>query len=170
MGVFVFVVGAIALTFLVGSLVGYAIHWLLHQRWSGVLYRSHMNHHLKQYPPKRLLSDVYRSSGADSGWLVFTPFVAGYVFLTVWVLSWFGVPWWVHAILITETAVVGYLHGYVHDGLHVRGHLLEKVPGFEKLRALHAAHHRNMRKNLGIFWFGWDRVLGTFSNNRDDKR
>jgi sterol desaturase/sphingolipid hydroxylase (fatty acid hydroxylase superfamily) len=23
-------------------------------------------------------------------------------------------------------------------------------------------HHSNMRRNLGIMWFGWDRLFGTF--------
>lgn len=153
----------IAATFLVGTLVGHAVHWVMHQRWSGRLYDAHMNHHLKQYPPKNLFSiGVYRSSGLDSGWLTFTPPIALFVVLFVVAMRAYGLPLYMQAIVTVEFAVLGFLHGYVHDALHIRGHWMERLWGFHHLRRAHIIHHLAMKRNLGIFWFGWDRVFGSY--------
>ncbi len=152
---------AVIVTFLLGTLIGYIVHWMLHQRWSGPLYKVHMNHHVVQYPPKNLMSAGYRSSGRTSVW-AFVPPLTVFVAITLGVLWIAGAQWWLHAIIIVESALIGWLHDYAHDGLHVTGHPLEKVPGFGWLRRQHSVHHRNMKRNLGIMWFGWDRILGTY--------
>lgn len=66
-----------------------------------------------------------------------------------------------------EAALIGYLHGYIHDSFHLTGHWLERFKHFSHLRALHFRHHFNMKINFGIFWFGWDRVFKTFKNVQD---
>lgn len=158
-------------TFLVGTLIGHGVHWVMHQKWSGKLYTAHMNHHVKQYPPKNMFSiGKYRSSGLDSGWLTFTPPIALFALLLIGGLRLCGMSWVYQAIVAVEFAVLGFLHGYVHDAIHVKGHWMERLPGFRMLRRAHTIHHLAVNRNLGIFWFGWDRVLGSYRIfNRTDR-
>lgn len=155
---------SIVLSVLLGSLAGYAIHWVMHRPWSGPLYRSHMDHHQVRYPPNDLYSvGKYRSSGSASGWLTFTPLVmlAGIGILALLNLG-LHVERWVQLVVVALVALVGWAHGYVHDAFHVSDHWLGRFASFQRLRLLHEPHHFNMRKNLGILWFGWDRLFRTF--------
>jgi sterol desaturase/sphingolipid hydroxylase (fatty acid hydroxylase superfamily) len=79
------------------------------------------------------------------------------------------VPVGLQAVVAAEYGVIGFLHGYVHDAFHIEGHWLERSRWFRRLRDLHAFHHRAMRTNLGIFWFGWDRAFGTFKSVKTPK-
>ncbi len=161
---------AILLAVVLGSLSAYVIHWVMHRSWSGPLYRSHMEHHQVHYPPSDLYSTgKYRSSGWSSGWLTFTPIVA---------LSWLGILAFMRllhlgalgqGIVLAVFAVLGWAHGYVHDAFHVSDHRLGRFAWFQRLRLLHEPHHFDMRKNLGILWFGWDRVFGTFTRPADPR-
>lgn len=149
-------------TVLFGTLVGWATHWMLHRPWSGRLYRAHMTHHLRKYPPGNLLSDTYRDSGKDDGLFVFVPIIATAELLymaSVWAL---GVPFWGIAFVAAESIFIGWLHNYTHEGFHLNAFWMDRFAWFRSLRSLHWLHHRNHRKNLGIVWFGWDRILGTF--------
>lgn len=149
-------------TLLYGTLIGYVTHWVLHQSWAGRVYRAHMSHHLRQYPPRDLMSTTYRSAGKDDGLRAFTPVLAGGIGLWLLALWLLGVPWWAVALVVIESAAVGWLHDYVHDGFHLEGFWMTRFAWFRNLRSLHWLHHWNMRKNLGILWFGWDRVFRTF--------
>lgn len=161
MGVVAFVLVTIA-TFLYGTLAGWVVHWALHQRWSGLIHVAHMNHHLKQYPPSDLLSDRYRSPGKDNGLLFFTPAIvlAFACFIAVLHVLGISVPLLVWVCL--EALVLGVAHDSLHTLMHLRSTRLLRFRWFRSMVALHFYHHINMRKNLGIYWFGWDRVLGTF--------
>lgn len=148
-------------TYLFGSFMGWVAHWVFHRPWSGRLHRAHMAHHL-MYPRQNFLSDVYMDVGADSGTLFFTAAgiaVTAPPFAALWAL---GLPWWVFATVAVEGALIGAANGYVHDALHVRGHWLGRFRWFERLRILHIVHHANVRVNLGIYDFWWDRILGTY--------
>lgn len=149
-------------TFLFGTLMGWLIHWVLHQRWSGPLYRSHMAHHLKHYPPKKLLSETYRNAGKDDALFVFAPILGVAFGWWCLVLSQFHVAWWVHVIVIGQGLLIGALHDYTHMAFHLEGNWLHQFKWFKKLQTLHFMHHWNVRKNLGIVWFGWDRLFKTF--------
>ena len=140
--------------------IGYGIHRAMHSRWSGPLWRAHMTHHIKLYPPKDVLSDTYRDAGHDSA-------VARYVLvgvvlgaLLLWLL-----PWVMAVGLMAEMAAIGWLNDYIHDATHIRGVWLERFGWFRRLRELHQVHHRNMRRNLGIVTFLMDHVLGTFRSS-----
>ena len=154
----------ILLALTLGSLAGYVVHWAMHQPWSGALYRSHMDHHQVRYPASNLYSvGRYRSSGLASGWLTFTPLIAltGAVILGILGIL-LRVDGWVHLVVLGLLVVLGWAHGYVHDAFHVSDHGLGRFAWFQRLRILHEPHHVDMTKNLGILWFGWDRLFRTF--------
>jgi hypothetical protein len=157
---------AILLTFLVTTFFGHLVHWLLHRKWSGFLNRSHMVHHLKNYPPSDFVSVKYRSAGKDSTPKFFImaglPLLAAPVVL--WWLGTFSLVMMI-VVLVTEL-IVGFLHDYLHDAFHIKGHWLSRVYAVRRLfahwTALHYLHHVDMNTNLGIFFFGWDRVFFSF--------
>lgn len=156
------VVLATVATFLYGTLAGWVVHWILHQRWAGRFHRAHLNHHLKQYPPHNLVSDTYRSAGKDDSTVLFAPpiTVSFAAFLgTLWAL---GLPTWSLGLLLVEGALISFLTDYIHDQFHLRAPWLVRFAWFRNLRSLHWIHHVNMRRNLGIMWLGWDRVFRTF--------
>ena len=159
LGVALLVLGA---TFAVGTLIGWFVHWIMHQRWSGRLYRSHMTHHLKLYPPKDLLSESYRDAGADNGVFIFAPpitfacLVLGIVFYVL------GLPLWVLALVAVLSTVIGVVHDSLHTAFHLRNSWLRHFTWFRWLRLMHFVHHRKMNRNLGIFWFVWDRLFRVF--------
>jgi hypothetical protein len=155
---------ALLATLVYGSFIGYWSHWLMHQSWSGPLHVAHMYHHIINYPAGDLISDEYRSSGSSSGWVSFTPFVVVAVGLACYVASLLGASLISYATILVEMAVVGVLHGVVHDRFHLRKNpLLGRWAFFWKARDLHMKHHWNMSKNMGILYFGWDKLFGSYA-------
>lgn len=154
----VFLVSLVIATFF-----GHFIHWALHQRWTGPAYRGHMEHHLELYPPGNLTSEKYRSAKwYHSGPFLFTPaaiVILGTVGGLLWALE---TPLW--AIVVFGVTLVGFglLNDWVHDSQHVTNHWASRFEWFRRARTLHFKHHRNMKSNFGIMFFGWDRVFGTF--------
>jgi sterol desaturase/sphingolipid hydroxylase (fatty acid hydroxylase superfamily) len=57
------------------------------------------------------------------------------------------------------------LHDWVHNQFHLTNTSLDRWGWFQRLRELHFVHHRRMNRNLGVFWFGWDRIFRTFYPN-----
>lgn len=149
-------------TYALGGFLGYATHWVFHQPWSGTLYTRHLAHHERLYPASDFLSDGYRDAGRDSTAPAFAAILVAVVLPLMAVLYAFGVPAWAIAAGAVEAAVIGAANNYVHDALHVRGHFLERFRQFRRLRTAHRVHHANVRLNLGIFSFEWDRVFGTY--------
>lgn len=149
-------------TILYGTLIGWGTHWAIHRPWAGKFYRAHMNHHLRQYPPKDLLSATYRSSGKDDSLFAFVPAIGIAILTWMLLLNYLGVSGWGLAFVFVESLFVGWLHDYIHEGFHIEGFWLRRYRWFQKLEDLHYLHHRNMKKNLGIVWFGWDRIFRTF--------
>jgi hypothetical protein len=151
-------------TFLLGTLIGWIAHWVLHQRWAGRFYRAHLTHH-RNYPPRNMVSGTYRRAGKDDSFFVFAPVV----FVTLlaycaglWAL---GLPWWTCPLTMATAIFVGWLHEHVHEAFHLHETRLERFAWFRELRAIHFEHHVNARYNLGIIWFGWDRLLRTFKRS-----
>lgn len=138
------------------DLFGYLIHRSLHSPWTGPAHKAHKAHHETLYPPGDFLSDKYRSPGGRSTVLLFLPPMALATFALFLVFSW---P--VALALTAEMAAWGLLSDQVHDAFHVRGHWMEKVPGFARLRAMHEVHHHEQKLNFGIMGFMWDAVFGT---------
>lgn len=144
------------------SFVGYVVHWVIHQPWAGKAFRAHRAHHIDLYPPKDLVSDVYRSAGHQSTvytfLLAFAPIVLFPVVAAL--LGWVSVT--TMLCVIGSIGVVGLLNDVIHDSYHVRDHWLARwIPGYAHRRALHFAHHANMKKNFGIYSFTCDRIFRT---------
>lgn len=153
----------LAISLVVATFFGHWIHWAIHQRWAGPAYKGHREHHLELYPPSDLVSEKYRASKwYHSGIFLFTP---GFILLLVvfaapmWLL---GLPLWTLGVFGGTLLGFGLLNDYVHDNMHVRDHWLNRFGWFRDAKVVHFLHHRDMKRNFGIFFFAWDRVFGTY--------
>lgn len=162
MGTLVLTLLALAIGFPVMTGAGYAVHWLLHQKWSGMLYAKHMVHHLVLYPVSDFLSESYRRAGRDNTVVTFLFFSIPFFVAPVILYALQVVPAVTAALLLVEIIVVGWLHDYFHDSFHIRGHFLKRYAFFRRLTDLHYLHHKDMSKNFGIFLFWWDRIFASF--------
>ena len=138
------------------DLAGYWLHRMIHQRWSGPMYRAHMTHHLVLYPPGKMFSERYQSAGWDSLALWFSPFfvllVGGYFLLG-------GPHPWVAAAGALASAMAS---SYAHDMTHIRGSFMWRWFGWTKdISVRHHTHHYKMRKNYGILVPWWDVMFRT---------
>jgi sterol desaturase/sphingolipid hydroxylase (fatty acid hydroxylase superfamily) len=139
------------------EIVGYFFHRVIHFPITGPLYRAHMAHHLKLYPPEDYLSSTYRAAGAESTTYRFI--VAGVVIglFMLWLLPlWFALP------VAFDMALFGFVNSYMHDSLHIRGHWMERFEHFKWLRRVHFQHHVDMGRDFGIITFTSDKVAGTY--------
>lgn len=144
--------------------LGYIIHKLFHNPSSRWFYHAHMNHHMIQYPPTSFFSDSYKSAGKDSTVILFVIAFAP-ILLGVIALTFFGVFSLTTCIASLLGLVFwGWMHNYVHDHFHLKNTWLTYIPFFIKWRKLHYIHHLDMTKNLGIIWFGWDKLFKTFAD------
>lgn len=150
-------------TFAFLTWLGYAIHWAFHQKWSGIFYRKHFNHHFLQYPPTDLLSDTYRSPGKDNSVFLFAicfaPFVLTALLLTIFQV----IPLGIGIMVFIEMAIIGFANDSLHDAFHIRKTFWSKFWFFKRLRRLHFLHHLDTQKNFGIFSFTWDRIFGSYN-------
>jgi len=152
---------ALGLVLIAGTLAGHGVHRWLHSPRSGPLYRAHLEHH-RLYSPGDLRSSVYRNAGADSTTWRFVLPLGALVALIAQSAIWLGMGGPDALFLVVTAAAIGFAHDFVHDAFHIEGHWLERAPWFLRLRALHDEHHRDVRVNLGILCFVWDRLFGTF--------
>jgi len=150
-------------TYFLTSLLGYVVHWAIHQPWTGRAYRAHRAHHIDLYPPGKLISDAYRNAGGQSTvytfLLAFTPILL--LPIVLWAIGWFT---FMHAFAaVAAMGIVGLMNDIIHDSFHVKNHWLSRItPGYDHMRQLHFVHHVNMKRNFGIYSFIWDRVFRTF--------
>lgn len=154
---------AIIAVFLIVSLFGYIVHWSLHQTWTGSFNQSHMAHHMRLYPPCDYMSeDEYREAGKDDTFYVFAmaalPLLATPIIL--WILGVISLPLMVG--ILVEMGFIGWLHDYIHEAFHVTKHWLNRFKIVRQWNYIHYVHHVDMSKNLGIYSFWVDRLLGTF--------
>ncbi len=147
------------LVYFFGGFIGYAVHWMFHQPWSGVFYKVHKTHHEVKYPSGSFLSDEYRSAGKDNTSPYFILAVIILLLPFFIMLQLFSIPTWIIVTIIVESVVIGFITNYMHDSLHIRGHFFEKFRIFRKWRISHRIHHANVRYNLGIISFEWDYIL-----------
>lgn len=155
-----------AVFFVISSLIGQGVHWALHQQWMGRVYRSHDQHH-RLYPIHDLTSKRYRNARwQDSGTFLFAvPFVAIVLLLCLlgWLVSAPG-SWIIAAVL--GLGVFGIVTDIVHDHYHLDNSLLANFAWFKRCRELHFVHHLNSERNFGIVTLAWDRLFGTFSDEK----
>lgn len=154
---------ALVITYLITSLFGYVVHWMLHQSWAGKANVSHMTHHLKLYPPEDYSSEEYRNAGKDSTHLFFSVVSLPLIIFPIilWIFGVISLTIFV-TIFLTEV-IVGWASNYFHDSFHISNHFLSSNKYFIKLTELHYLHHVDMKTNYGIFSFHWDKLFKTFS-------
>ena len=149
------------------AFLGYGAHWFLHQEFSGPFYRIHFSHHYKQYPPNDMFSIKYRSSGKDNSivlfGILFSPVVLGMLAMTIFHV----VPMVLGILLLIEMGIVSVLNATIHDDMHLFESFWGRFWFFSELVYKHNIHHLDTSKNLGIFYFGWDRVFGSFKKDRE---
>lgn len=146
----------LVLGFVACDVIGYAIHWSMHRRWSGPLWRAHQTHH-RLYTPRDFAGATYREAGRDSTAARFTAVISILVVVLFLVFR-----WQVAAPLAAEIVAYALVSDLVHDATHVDGHWLGRYAWYWRLRRAHQVHHSNQRKNLGILTFLTDGVLGTY--------
>lgn len=157
MGFLVVILG----TLLLGTLAGWVGHWALHRRWAGRFHAAHLTHH-RLYPPSNFQSASYRDAKRDSTTFFLAPIITFVVLAWLGTLMWVNVAWYAYIALILVGIAVGYAHDYLHEAFHLQNHWLDRFGWFQRLRRLHLGHHRSIGKNIGIIWFGWDRLFRTF--------
>lgn len=129
-----------------GTLVEYVLHrFVLHARSSTFVTHRHRLHH--------------KSNAADTLWGDFRDFLAGMV-----PFCWFG---FLHSVAAGVAFFLGgvtyvFLLASVHKLSHERPRLIFWMP-----RNSHALHHgETPRHNFGIVTRFWDKVFGTFADER----
>jgi sterol desaturase/sphingolipid hydroxylase (fatty acid hydroxylase superfamily) len=150
------------LVFILMTFLGYAFHWMFHQKWSGPFWKAHMVHHLFRYPPSSFLSAKYRDAGKDNTtWLfalVFAPLIIAVIVLTVFhIISLF-----IGISILIEMSLIGALNNSLHDSFHLTNSFWHRFWFFDRLVKLHLNHHIRMGSNFGIFSFSWDRIFRTY--------
>jgi hypothetical protein len=147
-------------------LVFHGWHWAAHQRWLCYpMWKVHMYHHWKVYPPKRFLSREYQNdkpgrtrlgSVAHDGPLYFG--IVGNVAMlhALGLVDPVGV-----AVCVATYAFVGSFANWLHHTFHIEGHWIERYVYFHDLRALHYTHHQGTAKhNYGFLDFTGDLASG----------
>ena len=137
----------------------YAWHWLAHQKFSGRMYKIHMEHHLKNFPPSIFygrpgtvkeiygsevptlfdLMDPRRSTNftfAHEGPL----YVMLAIALTVARLV-VGCSWPTIGFFLLMSVVMGSVGSALHSSFHVKNFQLERFQWYRELRTLHYLHH-----------------------------
>ena len=157
MGLFI-----VFLIFSYGSLAGYLVHLLLHNKIVGRFAKDHTAHH-NLYTVDDFVSNKYRSAGGKASTFVFVPIITCAMALLCIPLWFLTHVWWIFAIVIIEGIFVGWLNDYIHEVIHLKKHWLHKYKWFQKLKYLHRLHHKYPHKNHGIIWFIPDKLFGTFN-------
>jgi len=156
----ILLLGFFAFTFL-----GYIFHWAFHRPWSGIFYKKHWTHHFTHYPPNNLFSEEYIYTKADNSVvlfaILFAPFVAAVFLITIFHI----IPYILGTLLLIEMGIIGWANTHMHDSFHLHKSFWSRFWFYDDLVVLHMFHHYDTKNNLGIFWFGWDRVFGTLKKS-----
>lgn len=149
------------LTFFYSEAVGFFIHRLAHWPGSGKLFDNHLEHHSVAYPPGKFLSEEYLGD-------ILTSFVPYFIpaFVITNGLAFLLLSWPLGLTVFLTTTLVSFANNIFHDSFHVKEHWLAKFRWHKKLRSIHFVHHRNVKKNLGIYWYGIDRIFGSFKPSK----
>ncbi len=139
---------------------GYWLHRLAH-RPKNPLHKSHMTHHLKNYPPKQFFSTKYKTSGGDNLAIWLAPFGILYAIAILF----FNIP---HPVaILTGGGIIAGLNAMIHDLSHIENSIAWKWPILQSISKRHRIHHSKMRNNFGVIFSGWDVLFSTrYNSNR----
>ncbi len=139
---------------MIADLAGYWLHRWAHKPRSP-LFRAHMTHHLVNYPPSRVTSSKYQTSGSDSLVLWFAPFLGTYLLILAALPV---VSFWPAAL---GAITIAALSSAAHDLTHLTGSPVWRWPFLRGIAVRHHSHHFKMHRNLGILFSFWDVIFGT---------
>lgn len=148
---------------MLNSFLGYVVHWAIHKPWSGRFYEAHTTHHVRLYPPGKLISEKYRDAGQHN--TAYTFIIAFIPILAIPVALYFFsvISLTTLIVSISMMIIVGLLNDLIHDSFHVKNHWVGQiVPNYHHMRRLHFAHHVNVQQNFGIYGFFWDQLFRTY--------
>jgi hypothetical protein len=145
------------LSFLLVEVVGFSVHRLAHSPKSGKLFRDHLHHHAHAYPPSRYQTEKYLGDLKTSFLPYFVP-----IFVVVNLVAAGLLSWPLYLTFFVVTSAFSLANNYLHDSFHISSHWLRKFSWHKHLTATHQVHHQNVKKNLGIYWYGFDRLLGSY--------
>lgn len=146
----------------IGNLIGYILHFSFHQKWSGIFHHAHLTHHTL-YTYNDFTSDKYRSAGKHNSVFLFTVGFIPFILLVIGVGYFCSIGVFYILTILAALITVGLLHNYIHDSFHLRKTWWSVLPWYDKLRDYHKIHHRNTKKNLGIYDLIFDKIFKTFS-------
>lgn len=144
-------------SFFFSEAVGFAIHRLAHWSGSGKLFQDHLNHHAVAYPPSKYLSAKYLGDLRTSFIPYFIPVFVAFNLLAFAIMSW---P--MALTFLVVSSAVSLASNMLHDSYHVKDHWLTRFSWHRHLREVHRVHHVNVKKNLGIYFYFYDRLFGSF--------
>ena len=168
------------------ELFGYLLHRLMHSGAIRFLSQNHMKHHLLLYgplDPQRPDADYKDATAGEASignvgleWVVPAALILGGVSLVLSLL---------HVTILHQLIFVAgslgwsfFLFSYLHDRMHVTGFWMERNKWFRtwflSARRAHDIHHWAlnqdglMDRNFGIAFFGFDRICGTYTQERPE--
>lgn len=147
--------GILVLGFFLFEAAIYGSHRLMHCRWSGPFWHSHNKHH-QLYNPKHPAGVTYR----QNDWRSFMARSALYLFFVGLIFVIF--PLGFAIVLAVEVSVLAFVTDFIHDSTHLEYHWLERFGWYRRLKHEHWIHHANVKKNLGILSFFFDRLTGSY--------
>ena len=149
--------------------IGYLSHrYIVHDGIIGDKIRiTHYCHHEIKYPYYDFESEKYRIANDNLPWIL-TIIVAAYI--PTIVLYLFNV---INIYLMVYLLIYFTLHlffiSYIHDSYHYKNHWLNKYDWYRYNRECHYIHHLD-DMNYGITNYIFDKLFGTFSEKRVDKK
>lgn len=149
----------LALGYLAASFVQMTLHRLLgHGALGGPIHRVHVGSHHRIFSGDRIVAHAYAKDEAS-----LTPLFAGPAAAVL------AIFYWVLPAALFLAASLGFLGTYalqawLHEQFHLHASPLRRHGWFRRLRRLHAVHHHDPRKTLGLTDFVWDRLFGTFAD------
>lgn len=141
----------------------HAWHRMLHHPRSGELFRLHLLHHAKLYPPSRLLTVRYVGEGGS--WQQISLALGALGILLISALC--GTPMKVVLVCAGVFALLLAGGNWFHHALHVSPTALERFSWFLRMREYHFVHHVEQDKNFGIIEYGFDGVAGSWKSKPD---
>jgi len=168
------------------ELFGYVLHRLMHRGTIRFLSQSHMKHHLLLYGPLEPQrpgkeykdATVGEASVGNVGleWVVPGALILGSAALVLTLLR----VTILHQLIFVAGSLSWsfFMFSYLHDRMHVTGFWMERNrwlrTWFLSARHAHDIHHWAlnqdglMDRNFGIAFFGFDRICGTYSEERPE--
>lgn len=145
------------LTFFLVEAVGFGVHRLAHSPKSGKLFRDHLHHHAHAYPPSRYQTEKYLGDLKTSFLPYFVP-----IFVFVNLVAAAFLSWPLYVTFFVVSSFFSLANNYLHDSFHISGHWLRRFGWYHRMKSIHLVHHQNVKKNLGIYWYGFDRLFGSY--------